>query len=333
MLSPVTPELLPANPETIARAGKALRDGHLVAFATETVYGLGADATNDQAVAAIFAAKGRPQFNPLIVHVLGREDAERYALFDARARTLAEAFWPGALTLVLPRRPDCPLSLLVSAGLDTVALRVPAHGDAQALLRAAQRPIAAPSANRSGKLSPTLASHVAASLSDGDGKLAMILDSGPAQVGLESTVVGLPLDGPATLLRPGGVPAEEIEKVLGGPLAAPAPPDSDTQGRSSPGQLESHYAPDAPLRLNATDVRPGEVLLGFGSPVPDGAAHMVNLSPSGDLAEAAARLFSALRDLDALAQGAPIAVMAIPERGLGRAINDRLRRAAAPRPA
>ncbi len=303
-----------ATPDAIAQAAKILADGGLVGFPTETVYGLGADATNGEAVAGIFAAKGRPRFNPLIVHVAGLEQAQQHGEFSAKARKLADAFWPGALTLVLPRRADTKLSHLVSAGLDTVALRVPSHPVARELLRLSGRPIAAPSANDSGRVSATTAAHVAQSLG---GKIDFILDGGPAALGLESTVIGFDGDTPV-LLRPGAIPREEIEALVG-PLAAPG------QTIRSPGQLESHYAPRATLRLNAAAARPGEVLLGFGAAA--GASR--NLSPRGDLKEAAANLFAMLRELDSGA--AVIAVSPIPQTGLGEAINDRLQRAAAPR--
>lgn len=324
MQSPVTSELLAPTKAALKRAAEALHDGQLVAFPTETVYGLGADATNDVAVASIFEAKGRPTFNPLIVHVKDLAQASRYADLGPVGEKLAGQFWPGGLTLVAPRRADCTLSLLVSAGLDTVALRVPAHDVAQALLSAADRPLAAPSANPSGRLSPTEAAHVADGLGD-CAQLAFILDGGACALGLESTVIGLPPESPPTLLRPGAVPREEIEAVLGAPLADPAP-HGDTEGRSSPGMLASHYAPEAPLRLDATDVHADELLLGFG---PVDCA--LNLSPAGDLHEAAANLFSMLRQLDAAAHGKRLAVSPIPNTGLGDAINDRLRRAAAPR--
>jgi L-threonylcarbamoyladenylate synthase len=310
-------DIQPADARAIERAAAILRDGGLVAFPTETVYGLGADATNGKAVAAIFAAKQRPQFNPLIVHVKDRAEAEALVEFTPRARALAEAFWPGALTLVLPRRSDCPLSLLVSAGLDTVALRVPSHPVAKALIAAAGKPIAAPSANVSGHVSPTTTAHVAEELGD---KVDFILDGGPTTIGIESTVIGFEGDTPV-LLRPGGVARDAIER-LAGPLAAPS--NATIQ---SPGQLESHYAPRAKLRLNANDIRPGEALLAFG-PHDFGAA--LNLSAAGDLMEAAANLFAMLRTLDKTADA--IAVMPIPDEGLGEAINDRLMRAAAPRP-
>jgi len=312
----VVRDIQPADARAIERAAAALRDGGLVAFPTETVYGLGADATNGKAVAAIFAAKQRPQFNPLIVHVKDLAEAEALVEFTPRARALAEAFWPGALTLVLPRKSDCPLSLLVSAGLDTVALRVPSHPVAKALIAATGKPIAAPSANVSGHVSPTTAAHVAEELGD---KVDFILDGGPTTIGIESTVVGFEGDEPV-LLRPGGVAREAIECVAG-PLTA----SSDTKIQS-PGQLESHYAPRATLRLNARNAQSGEVLLAFGPNVSNTA---LNLSPAGDLKEAAANLFAMLRALDKTSDA--IAVMAIPNEGLGEAINDRLTRAAAPR--
>lgn len=308
---------LSADPMGIARAAALLRAGGLVAFPTETVYGLGGDATSDLAVARIFEAKGRPRFNPLIAHVPDLAAAERLALFDDRARAVAAAFWPGPLTLVLPMRPDSSLSLLVTAELPTVAIRLPAHPVAQALLRAFGGPLAAPSANPSGKISPTRADHVLAGL---DGLIAAVVDGGACAVGVESTILGL--DGPPALLRPGGVPVEALEALLG-PLAI----GGDAAKPNAPGQLLSHYAPGAAVRLNADAPRPGEVRLGFGP----GAAGL-NLSPEGDLVQAAANLFHLLRQADALAgpQGT-IAIAPIPETGLGRAINDRLRRAAAPR--
>lgn len=308
--------MLPATPGAIARAAELIRAGRLVAFPTETVYGLGADATDDRAVAAIFAAKRRPTFNPLIVHVADLAMAEPLAAFDDRARAVAARFWPGALTLVLPRRADSPVSLLATAGLDTLAVRVPAHPVAHALLAAARTPIAAPSANPSGRLSPTEAAHV----EDMPG-LALVLDGGPCRIGVESTI--LDLSAPqAGILRPGGVAREDLEAVLG-----PLPGAGNAERPTAPGQLESHYAPVLPVRLNATRARPGEALLGFGP----GSAADLNLSPSGDLAEAAANLFAMLRALDR-PDFAAIAVTPIPEQGLGAAINDRLRRAAAPRP-
>jgi L-threonylcarbamoyladenylate synthase len=314
-----------ADQTAIDEAGRLLRAGALVAFPTETVYGLGADATNGQAVAAIFEAKGRPHFNPLIVHVPDLAAAERFAVLSPGARTLALAFWPGPLTLVLPRRPDSGLSDLVSAGLDSVAIRIPAHPIARALLAASERPLAAPSANRSGRVSPTAALHV---FEDLGGRPAMILDGGSTEHGLESTVVDATQDGSVVLLRPGAVPREAIEKVLGTPLSSG--PESDDVAPTSPGQLASHYAPDAAMRLNVREVLAGEALLAFGEPVPTADGPSINLSARGDLIEAAAGLFAALRALDATG-AKTIAVMPIPDQGLGEAINDRLRRAAAPR--
>ena len=305
---------LPADTKGIAEAARTLRDGGLVAFPTETVYGLGADATNGQAVAAIFAAKGRPLFNPLIVHVADLEEARRHVELSPRASALAEKFWPGPLTLVLPRRKNSPLSLLVSAGLDSVALRAPSHPAAIALLREAGRPVAGPSANLSGQVTATTAQHVADSLG---GKVDLILDAGSATLGIESTVIGFDGDRPL-LLRPGAVPREEIQDLVG-PLG---PPGNLIQ---SPGQLASHYAPRAGLRLNASEIESGEVLLGFG----DAPGAKLNLSSKGDLREAAANLFAMLRELDKVAS--QIAVSPIPDAGIGEAINDRLRRAAAPR--
>jgi L-threonylcarbamoyladenylate synthase len=310
----MTAHIAAADPQSIARAAELLRGGKLVAFPTETVYGLGADATNGEAVAAIFAAKGRPRFNPLIVHVGDMAQAMQHGVFAPMAQALAQAFWPGALTLVVPRAEDTPLSLLVSAGLDTVALRVPAHPLALALLAATSRPIAAPSANPSGRVSATTAAHVADGLMD---RIDMILDGGPTPLGLESTVIGFDRNAPV-LLRPGAITREAIEAVTG--------PLQDAGAKiQSPGQMESHYAPRAKLRLNAQDVRADELLLGFGP----GHAGEHNLSRSGDLKEAAAHLFAMLRDLDT--QSGAIAVVPIPQTGLGEAINDRLKRAAAPR--
>jgi len=308
--------LLGTSPQDIAKAAEFLRGGLLVAFPTETVYGLGADARNDRAVAGIYEAKGRPSFNPLIVHVADLEAAEKLATFSDTARALAIAFWPGALTLVLPLKTGTGLSPLVTAGLPSVALRVPAHPVARALLAEAGCPVAAPSANPSGRISPTRAAHVLAGLG---GRIAAVVDGGPCAVGLESTI--LSVDGAPRLLRPGGIPATELE-ALTGPLAT-APITAETP--EAPGQLASHYAPGAPVRLGAEAARPGEVLLGFGGT----AGAEIDLSPSGDLVEAAAALFDALHRLDVL--GKPIAVAPIPDKGLGRAINDRLRRAAAPR--
>ncbi|MEO8651068.1 MAG: L-threonylcarbamoyladenylate synthase [Hyphomicrobiaceae bacterium] len=310
----------PATADAIAAAADVLRAGGLVAFPTETVYGLGADATNARAVAGIFAAKRRPLFNPLIAHVADAGDVARFAILDRRAETLATAFWPGALTLVLTKSADCSIADLTTAGLDTVAVRVPSHSVARALIRAAGVPVAAPSANRSGHVSPTTAAHVEADLGD---SVAMILDDGPSVVGIESTVVDL--SGPQpTLLRAGGITSEAIEAILGVILARTT---GHAERPSSPGQLASHYAPRAAVRLNATTARPGEALLAFGPSTPDHDGPMINLSPTGDTIEAAANLFAALRQLDA-AGVATIAVMPIPDAGLGEAINDRLRRAA-----
>lgn len=326
-MSQFLPVLLPTS-ETIAKAAAALQAGLLVAFPTETVYGLGGDATNDRAVAAIFALKGRPSFNPLIVHLPDLAAARALVEVDARAERLAARFWPGPLTLVLPRRNNCPVSLLTSAGLDSLAVRVPAHPVAQKLLRAAGRPLAAPSANRSGKLSPTTARHVLESFAADPGPLALVLDGGPCAVGVESTVVDLCGLAPA-LLRPGGVVAEDIAELVG-PVEDSTRPGATAAPRS-PGQLLSHYAPERPLRLEATTVAADEALLAFGAHPPSGAAAAENLSPIGDLTEAAANLFALLRRLDRPGISR-IAVMPVPEHGLGRAINDRLRRAAAPRP-
>lgn len=309
----------------VAAGVAALRRGELVAMPTETVYGLAADAFNSRAVGKIFIAKGRPRFNPLIVHVHTQEAARGLGVFNADADRLAEAFWPGPLTLVLPRQPHSLISDLATAGLPTVAIRIPAHPVARALLSAFGGPLAAPSANRSGHVSATTAAHVAA---DVGLAVSAILDVGPTSIGLESTIVGLAGDQP-TLLRAGAIPRGDIERILGKPLAAP----SAANGRpDAPGMLASHYAPAAAVRLNAAEVQPGEALLAFGPVLPEGAgkaAAVVNLSETGNLAEAAARFFSALRDLDKEAR--TIAVMPIPDQGLGEAINDRLRRAAAPR--
>lgn len=314
-------EFLPADQRGITRAAAILQGGGLVAFPTETVYGLGADAGNDCAVAGIFAAKNRPSFNPLIVHVSSLEAAERIAVFSNKARDLAQAFWPGALTLVLPLKPEAGIAPLVSAGLDSIAIRVPAHPLAQQLLKACGRPLAAPSANPSGRVSPTCAAHVMDGLA---GRIDAVLDGGNCDVGVESTIVGL--TGDARLLRPGGIPVEAIEACLGQPLDMTVPA-SDTP--NAPGQLASHYAPGAGVRLNVTAPDASELWLGFG---PGCEAAVRNLSPSGDLTEAAASLFGLLRELDDLAdRGQGIAVAPIPDHGLGRAINDRLRRAAAPR--
>jgi L-threonylcarbamoyladenylate synthase len=312
------PITLPTS-AAITEAAAFLRSGALVAFPTETVYGLGGDATNDRAVAAIFAAKGRPAFNPLIVHGPDRESFATAVVMDDRALSLAERFWPGPLTMVLPRRTESSVSLLASAGLDSIAVRVPAHPVALALLQAAGTLVAAPSANPSGRISPTTARHVADGMT---GTLAMILDGGPCRVGVESTVIDLSGDAPM-LLRPGGVTLEALREMLGTVTVGSV---SQSGGPRSPGMLASHYAPVLPVRLEATAAWPGEALLAFGPA--HGAA--LNLSVTGDLAEAAANLFSMLRKLDR-PEHSGIAVMPIPEDGLGLAINDRLRRAAAPR--
>ena len=307
--------LLHSDSSGIAQAAAMLRPGQLVAFPTETVYGLGADARNGKAVAAIYEAKGRPSFNPLIVHLSDATLAERYVEWSDAAEILASAFWPGPLTLILPLKEGHGLSSLVTAGLDTVAVRVPAHASARKLLAEFGGPVAAPSANPSGRISPTTAAHVMAGLG---GRIAAILDDGPCTVGLESTIVGLNGD-TATLLRAGGLPQEAIEAALGQLLAI-----ENGANITAPGQLASHYAPGATVRLNASQVVGNEVLLGFG-PMPCD----LNLSPTGDLVEAAAHLFDFLHQLDAMAR--PIAVAPIPAHGLGQAINDRLQRAAAPR--
>jgi L-threonylcarbamoyladenylate synthase len=308
---------------SIDQAARLIREGELVAFPTETVYGLGGDATNERAVAKIFEAKGRPQFNPLISHVLDAGEAARLVQWNETADKLAARFWPGPLTLVLPRAKSSPIALLATAGLDTAAIRAPAHPMAQALIRAAGRPIAAPSANRSGAVSPTRAEHVAESLGD---RVRLILDGGPCEVGLESTVLDLTTAMP-TLLRPGGATREAIEEVIG-PVALSHAAPTGNAAHKSPGQLASHYAPARPVRLNATSVTADEGLLAFGPRPAAGANQVLNLSVSGDLTEAAANLFAHLRALDQPAN-VRIAVMPIPQTGLGLAINDRLRRAAA----
>ena len=310
-------EILHPDQAGIVRAAALLRCGKLVAFPTETVYGLGADAGNDQAVAGIFAAKGRPSFNPLIVHVPNVASARDLVEFSDAAERLAGAFWPGPLTLVLPLRAGARVSKLVTCGPETLAVRVPAHALAQSLLAQVARPVAAPSANPSGRISPTTPAHVFDGLG---GKIAAVIDGGPAQVGLESTIVDC--TAAPRLLRPGGLPVEALADAVGPLAAAPVIHDRTP---TAPGQLSSHYAPRAALRLNAASKAAGEVLLGFGScPEAD-----LNLSRRGDLTEAAANLFAALHDLDET--GAAIAVAPIPDHGLGRALNDRLRRAAAPR--
>ncbi|MFH6785972.1 MULTISPECIES: L-threonylcarbamoyladenylate synthase [Methylobacterium] len=318
---------LTADDAGIREAGALLRAGQLVAIPTETVYGLGADAGDPAAVAGIYAAKERPRFNPLIAHLPDLDAARREGVFGAQAAILAEAFWPGPLTLVVPAAEGGRVCDLARAGLPSVALRVPGSALARAVLTAAGCPVAAPSANRSGRVSPTDADHV---LGDLDGRIAAVLDGGPCPVGVESTIVAC-LDGPPALLRPGGVSREAIEAVLGRMLALPHAPEGTAP--IAPGLLASHYAPRAAVRVDATEVGPGEAVLLFGARPPDGldgAATSLNLSPAGDLAEAAAHLFAALRRLDA-SGAATIAVVPIPDEGLGEAIRDRLARAAAPR--
>ncbi len=318
--------LIAAGPDAAAEAARRLAGGGLVAFPTETVYGLGADAANGDAIARLYAAKGRPAFNPLIVHLPDVAAARALALFSEAAERLASAFWPGALTLVLPKRPGCGIAELATAGLDTVALRVPAHPVTRAILLAFGRPIVAPSANLSGHVSPTSAAHVTADLA---GRVDLVVDGGATELGLESTIVDC--TGRPALLRPGAIAREAIERVLGDALAeAPRAPEGSVP---APGMLASHYAPRAAVRLDAREVEDGEALLAFGANLPQGAesaARVLNLSPRGDLVEAAANLFGHLRALDG-AGATRIAVMPIPTEGLGEAINDRLRRAAAPR--
>ncbi len=314
-----------ARTEAIAAAAAALKAGELVAMPTETVYGLAADARNARAVASIFLAKGRPHFNPLIVHVASIEAAGEIAELSGPAAKLAEAFWPGPLSLVLPKRAGAGIADLATAGLDTVAVRVPSHAVAHDLLSAFGGPVAAPSANVSGRISATTAAHVIADLG---AHVSVVLDAGPAPIGMESTIVGC-VGGEVVLLRPGGAGRADIKVVLGRPLMAPV---TDPGAPVAPGMLTSHYAPSAGLRLNVDEVRPGEALLAFGPDLPAGATRAVatvNLSPSGDMTEAATNFFAGLRDLDGRADA--IAVAPIPEEGLGEAINDRLRRAAAPR--
>jgi len=325
----LTTQILPASEAAVAAAARSLREGGLVAFPTETVYGLGADATNAAAIARLYQAKGRPAFNPLIAHVGDLRAVERIANLNAQAIALAEAFWPGPLTLVLPKTGDCNVADLATAGLDTIAIRVPAHGVARAILHAFGGPVVAPSANLSGHVSPTTAAHVQNDLA---GRIDLIVDGGPVAVGVESTIVGCFDE--AVLLRPGGLPRGEIERVLSRELAQPpGDADSDSGQPLAPGMLASHYAPRTLVRLNACNVEPGEALLAFG-PVAvsgvDAATSVLNLSARGDLNEAAANLFGYLRSLDT--KGAhTIAVMPVPHHGLGEAINDRLRRAAVAR--
>ncbi len=315
-----------ADPAAESAALKALDGGRLVVIPTETVYGLGADATSGSAVLRIYEAKDRPRFNPLIVHCASQRMAQRYGMFDGRACRLAEAFWPGPLTLVVPKVEPSPISDLVTAGQRTIALRIPGLEPVRRLIAELDRPLAAPSANRSGRISPTTAEAAAADL---DGRVALVLDAGPCTVGVESTIVACTGDAPV-LLRPGGVAREAIEAVLGEPLGRPAA-DTGEDAPQAPGMLRSHYAPSARVRLEAAEARPGEAYLAFGE-VPAGAPadRVLNLSASGDLREAAINLFAYLRRLDETG-AETIAVAPIPEEGLGEAINDRLRRAAAPR--
>jgi len=323
----------PDTPATdvLREAAAALIEGQLVGVPTETVYGLAADATSSAACARIFSAKGRPQFNPLISHVESVQAVETHAVMNRDAQALAEAFWPGPLTLVLPKKPMSPICDLATSGLPTVALRVPAAPVMRALAERTGRPLAAPSANRSGRISATTAHDVIADLG---GSIAGVIDAGPCPVGIESTIIAC-IDGTPRLLRPGGLSRDDIERVLGKPCTVSATPGAaEPAAPEAPGMLRSHYAPDAHLRLNASTVRPGEALLAFGPVPPEDAEHAlatINLSLQGDLIEAAAKLFTALRTLDE--SGAQmIAVQPVPETGLGEAINDRLRRAAAPRP-
>jgi L-threonylcarbamoyladenylate synthase len=319
----LTTRVLKADRAAIAQGARVLADGGLVAFPTETVYGIGADATNGEAIARLYAAKGRPRFNPLIAHVPSAAAARAIAAFNAQASMLAQAFWPGPLTLVLPKTESRGVSDLATAGLDSIAVRMPQHAVAHDLLEAFGKPIVAPSANRSGHVSPTTAQHV---LSDLAGRVDLIIDGGATSVGVESTIVSCL--GAPTLLRPGGVPRDAIERALGCSLIETAAIADEAP--LAPGMLASHYAPKTPIRLNAFSVKSDEALLAFGSRAPTGAATTLNLSVRGDLVEAAANLFSHLRALDAFGARA-IAVMPIPSDGLGEAINDRLARAAAPR--
>ncbi len=322
-------QILPAGEPAVAEAARILKAGGLVAFPTETVYGLGADATNAAAIARLYQAKGRPAFNPLIAHVGDIEAAKAIARFDAPAAALAAALWPGPLTLVLPKTHDCPVADLATAGLETIAIRIPAHAIARDILRAFGGPVVAPSANLSGHVSPTTAAHVQSDLA---GRINLIVDGGPVEVGVESTIIGC-FEQPM-LLRPGGLPRADIERVLGRPLVQP-PQDAggDTSQPLAPGMLASHYAPRTRVRLDARRVDAGEALLAFGPdalPGVDADTAVMNLSLRGDLDEAAANLFGYLRALDAK-RARTIAVMAVPHHGLGEAINDRLRRAAVER--
>jgi L-threonylcarbamoyladenylate synthase len=322
-------EILPAGADAVAAAGRCLADGGLVAFPTETVYGLGADAANSSAIARLYQAKGRPSFNPLIAHVRDFETARKIAAFDPTAIALARAFWPGPLTLVLPKAKGCPVADLATAGLDTVAIRVPAHPLAREILGAFGKAVVAPSANLSGHVSPTTAAHVQSDLA---GRIDLIVDGGPVELGVESTIVGC-FEAPV-LLRPGGLPRDAIERLLGRALKHPPEnPEGETVKPLAPGMLASHYAPRTRVRINAERLEPGEALLAFGPdavPGVDATTVMMNLSGCGNLQEAAANLFGYLRALDSKGARA-IAVMKVPHHGLGEAINDRLRRAAAGR--
>jgi L-threonylcarbamoyladenylate synthase len=324
----LTTRMIAASPAAVADAARCLKHGGLVAFPTETVYGLGADASDAGAVARLYQAKGRPSFNPLIAHVGDLRAARQIGRFDARALALADAFWPGPLTLVLPKAPRCAVADLATAGLDTIAVRVPDHPVALALLRAFGGAVVAPSANLSGHVSPTTAAHVQSDLA---GRINVILDGGAVPVGVESTIVGC-FDAPM-LLRPGGLPRAEIERVLGSALLQPPDDPIANSGQPlAPGMLASHYAPRTPVRLNAVSLEPGEALLAFGPGIVrgiDATSVVMNLSERGELTEAAASLFGHLRALDAL-RADTIAVMPVPHHGLGEAINDRLRRAAVP---
>lgn len=322
----VATRMMHADTAAIVEAARILRAGGLVAFPTETVYGLGADGTNDAAIARLYAAKGRPRFNPLIVHVANRREAEDLGKFNIAA-SLLSTFWPGPLTLVLDKTGHSLVGELATAGLDTIAVRVPDHPVARALIEAVGRPLVAPSANRSGHVSPTTAAHVAADL---NGRVDLILDAGPTQVGIESTIVAC-LSEPPVLLRPGAVSRTAIKRALMGPIDDAV--RSHAGAPQAPGMLPSHYAPTTRLRLGAITVEPHEALLAFGTNSPPGIDHAIavlNLSPAGDVIEAAANLFAHLRALDRAGARA-IAVMPVPREGLGEAINDRLARAGAPR--
>jgi L-threonylcarbamoyladenylate synthase len=328
MTGKISTRVIPAQVGAATDAATCLAAGGLVAFPTETVYGLGADATNATAVAKLYEAKGRPSFNPLIAHVPDLLAAERLAVFDAAARRLAAKFWPGPLTLVLKKRAGCTVAELATAGLDSIAVRVPSHELARDIIRKLGRPVVAPSANQSGHVSPTTAQHV---LDDLGGRIDLIIDGGPTHVGVESTIVAL-LDRPL-LLRPGGIPRDAVRNALEAELEDVPVSGMDPEALIAPGMMASHYAPRSKLRLNATSVNAGEAVLAFGPNLPPGAERAVsvlNLSPAGDLVEAAANLFSDLRTLDS-AEATAIAVMRVPMEGLGEAINDRLARAAAPK--